>query len=123
MPDGTRRDLGCCEKVEQGKGSKVVIKLQAWDLNFSSISVLLQGGCGASMGIVDTGGNPLSKTYNGNTADQGYPALTEFIWDPWAAKVDPCCYLIYVRIWDRVIANNSWSGGHGNENWHSITIA
>ena len=123
LPDGTRRDLGCCEKVERGNGNKIVIRLQAWDLNFSSISVLLQGGCGASLAIVDTGGNSLSKTYNGNTADQGYPVPTEFIWDPWAAKVDPCCYLIYVRIWDRVIANNSWSGGHGNENWHSITIA
>ena len=81
------------------------------------------GGCGWSFPIVDTGGTSLSKTYNGNTADTGYPVATEFLWDPWAAKIDPCCYLIDVRINDRAIINNSWSGGHPNENWRSITIA
>lgn len=122
-PDGSRRDLGCCEKVERGKGNLIVIKLQASDANFSRISVQLLGGCGWSFAIVDTGGTALSKTYNGNLLDTGYPVLTEFLWDPWAAKIENCCYLIDVRIYDRAIVNNYWSGGHGNENWQSITIA
>ena len=115
--------MGCCEKVERGKGNLVVITITAWDENFSSINVALLGGCGWSFPIVDTGGTSLSKTYNGNIADTGYPVATEFLWDPWAAKIDPCCYLIDVRINDRAIINNSWSGGHPNENWRSITIA
>jgi hypothetical protein len=28
-----------------------------------------------------------------------------------------------VRIWDRAIVNNAYSGRHSNSNWHSITIA
>ena len=122
-PDGKRRDLGCCETVEQGKGNLVIISLQASDANFSQITVNLLGGCGASYSIVDTGGNSLSKTYNGDITDTGYPVLTEFAWNPWAAKISPCCYLIDVRISDRAVVNNYWSGGHANENWQSITIA
>ena len=122
-PDGKRRDLGCCETVEQGKGNLVIISLQASDANFSQISVNLLGGCGASFSIVDTGGNSLSKTYKGDITDTGYPVLTEFAWDPWAAGISPCCYLIDVRISDRAVVSNFWSGGHGNENWQSITIA
>jgi hypothetical protein len=122
-PDGTRTKLGCCETVKQGDGNTIVITLQASDDNFSQISVSLLGGCGVGIGIVDINGVALSKTYNGNTADTGYPAPTEFVWDPWATKIDPCCYLIYVQINDRAILNDAWSGGHSNVNWHSITIA
>lgn len=122
-PDGNQQKLDCCEKIEQGKGNLLVITLTASDENFSSIGVSLIGGCGASYPIIDTGGNDLSKSYNGNIADTGYPAPTTFLWDPWAAGVSPCCYLIYVTINDRVIAGNAWSGGHSNANWHSITIA
>ncbi|HEY7337143.1 MAG TPA: hypothetical protein VH639_19780 [Bryobacteraceae bacterium] len=122
-PDGKRRKLGCCETVEQGDGNLVVITLQAQDENFSRIDVSLLGGCGASYAIVDTSGTPLSKAYLGNTADTGYPAPTEFLWDPWSAKISPCCYLIDVRIYDRVVANDYWGGGSANENWQSITIA
>ena len=122
-PDGTRTKLGCCETVTQGDGNTIVITLQASDDNFSAISVSLLGGCGVGIGIVDINAVALSKTYNGNTADTGYPLPTEFVWDPWAAKIDPCCYLIYVQINDRAILNDAWSGGHSNVNWHSITIA
>jgi len=122
-PDGKRRDLGCCETVKQGDGNLVIITLQASDANFSQIAVNLLGGCGASYAIVDTGGTSLSKTYNGNIADTGYPVPTEFAWNPWAAGISPCCYLIDVRIYDRVVVNDYWSGGHSNENWQSITIA
>ena len=123
MPDGSRKKLGCCETVTQGNGNLVVITLQASDANFAAISVELLGGCGASYSIVDTGGNSLSKTYNGDVTDTGYPAPTEFLWNPWAAKISPCCYLIDVRIDDRTVTDNAWSGGHSNENWQSITIA
>jgi len=122
-PDGKRRKLGCCEKVERGDGNLVVIRIQAWDENFSHIEVNLLGGCGWSFAIVDTGGNSLSKTYKGNVADTGYPVPTEFLWDPWKANIPGCCYLIDVRIYDRTIINNSWSGGYSGENWQSITIA
>jgi len=123
MPDGTRKTLGCCETVQQGKGNLVIITLQASDANFSQISVELLGGCGASYSIVDTGGTSLSKTYNGDITDTGYPIPTEFQWNPWAAGISPCCYLIDVRITDRTVVNDSWSGGYENENWQSITIA
>jgi hypothetical protein len=123
MPDGTRKNLGCCETVKQGDGNLVIITLQASDANFSQIAVELLGGCGASYSIVDTLGTALSKTYNGNIADTGYPVPTEFKWNPWAAGISPCCYLIDVRITDRAVLDNAWSGGHENENWQSITIA
>jgi hypothetical protein len=122
-PNGNRTPLGCCEEIKRGNGNLLVITLQASDPNFSRLDVSLLGGCGVSVPIIDTGGNPLSKTYNGNIADTGYPAPTEFLWDPWSANIDPCCYLIYVTIHDRAIVNNFWSGGHGASNWHSITIA
>ena len=122
-PDGTTVPLGCCETIAKEDGNKVIVTLQASDANFSQISVSLIGGCGVSLGRVDTGGTSLSKTYNGNLADTGYPLPASFIWDPFAAPApDPCCYLVYVTITDRAIVNNFWSGGHSNVNWHSITI-
>lgn len=122
-PDGTRRKLGCCESIEKGAGNLLVVTLQAWDENFSAISVNLLGGCGVSVPLVSTTAVPLSKTYNGNIADTGYPVATDFLVDPWSLKVDPCCYLIYVTIADRAIVNNFWSGAHSVSNWRSITIA
>ena len=123
-PDGTRRPLDCCDApVKFGDGTLVVITLTAWDENFSRIDVALLGGCNGSYSVVDTGGASLSKTYNGNVADTGYPVATEFLWDPSQAGITPCCYLLDVRIYDRAIVNNYWSGGHASEGWHSITIA
>jgi hypothetical protein len=123
QPDGTRVPLGCCETIERGDGNLVVISLQASDPNFSRISVALQGGCNVTIPIVDVNGVALSKTYNGDLTDTGYPALTDFVWDPFTTPaVEPCCYLVYVRIADRAIVNNFWSGGHGAEAWHAITI-
>ena len=122
-PDGTRTDLGCCETVVKGNGNLVVITITASDDNFSQIAVSLLGGCGASHPIVDTSATPLSKTYNGDITDTGYPAPTEFLWDPFDTPgIDPCCYLVWVDIWDRAIVNNFWSGGHYNNNFHSLTI-
>jgi hypothetical protein len=122
-PDGQRQPLGCCEKIEQGEGNLLVITLTASDENFSHIGVSLMGGCGASYDIKDANtGEELSKYYNGNIADTGYAVPTTFLWDPWAAGVNPCCYIIYVTINDRAIVDN-YLAGHTNANWHSITIA
>ncbi|MEN8238614.1 MAG: hypothetical protein ABFR53_05360, partial [Actinomycetota bacterium] len=122
-PDGTVRPLGCCEEVDRGDGNTVLITLQASDANFSSMSVRLIGGCSVSLPIVDINGVALGKTYSGNIADTGYPVATTFEWDPWAANVDPCCYLVSVRIWDRAVVSNQWGGRHHEAAWHSITIA
>jgi hypothetical protein len=122
-PDGSITDLDCCEKVDRGDGNTILISVQTSDANFSYVSVDLYGGCNVSLPIVDTGGNSLSKSYNGNLLDTGYPVLTTFEWDPWASNVDPCCYLIYVQIWDRAIVTNQFGGRHYNVSWHSITIA
>lgn len=123
LPDGSVKALGCCEEIDQGEGNTLLITLQASDANFSWARVWLAGGCGVSLPIVDINGVALSKSYNGNTSDTGYPAPTTFEWDPWAAGVDPCCYLIYFRIWDRAIVSNQWAGRHYRTSWHSITIA
>lgn len=114
-PDGNLINLGCCEEIEQGNGNVLVISVQGWDPNFSKLTIGLHGGCGVHVPIH-------TKSYNGNVAETGYPALTSIEWDPWAANVEPCCYVIWVHIYDRVITNNTWSGGHHRANWHSITI-
>ena len=50
---------------------------------------------------------PLSKTYNGNVADTGYPVPTSFIWDPWSDPlIVPCCYIVRIDIRDRAVLNN-----------------
>lgn len=111
-----KRRLDCCETVTR-EGGALTINIIATDDNFSTLGVDLEGGCGASYGIY-------SKSYNGNLADTGAPAPgIDIVWDPWAAGVSPCCYVMYVRIWDRAIVNNSYGSRHSNSNWHSITIA
>ena len=110
------RVLGCCETVKRD-GGPLTITVEATDDNFGVLGVDLEGGCGVGIGI-------FSKSYNGNLADTGAPAPgIDIPWDPWAAGVEPCCYVIYVRIYDRAIVNNAYSGRHSNSNWHSITIA
>lgn len=120
-PDGTRPDLKC-GKVKRGDGV-IVVSIKAFDKNFSALSVAAQGNSGLSVPVVDTASVPLSKTYNGNTADQGYPVLTEFLWDPWSdPRMVPCCYVVRIDITDRAVINNSWAGGHGNAGWEAIEI-
>jgi hypothetical protein len=110
------RTLDCCETVKRG-GGPLTITVEAVDANFSVLAVNLRGGCGAAVPIFD-------KTYNGDLADQGAPAPgLPIVWNPWAAHVSPCCYVIFVEIWDRAIVNNSYGSRHYNANWHSITIA
>ncbi len=114
-PQGNLKDLDCCDTIQKGDGNVLVISVQAWDPNFSRLDITLYGGCGVSVGVH-------SKTYNGNLADTGYPVLTPITWDPWAAGVSPCCYVLWVQIWDRAIVNNQWAGRHTRANWQSITI-
>jgi hypothetical protein len=120
-PDGTRIPLKC-GKVRKGDGV-IVVTIQAYDPNMSQIAVTARGNSGLSIPVVSTTAVPLSKTYNGNIADQGYVVPTEFLWDPWSdPNMVPCCYLVYVEVWDRAILNNSFSGGHYNAGWEAIEI-
>jgi hypothetical protein len=121
-PDGTRVPLKC-SKVRKGDGL-IVVTVQAYDPNMSQIAVTARGNSGLSVPVVSTTSVPLSETYNGDITNQGYVVPTEFLWDPWSdPNIVPCCYLIYVEVWDRAILNNSWSGGHYNAGWEAINIA
>lgn len=120
-PDGTRVQLKC-GKVKKGDGL-IIVTIHAFDPNMSSVSVTARGNSNLSVPVVDITNTPLSKTYNGNIADQGYPIPTEFKWDPWNdPNIVPCCYLVYVEINDRTIINNAYNGGHYNAGWEAIEI-
>jgi hypothetical protein len=121
-PDGTLSPLKCA-KVGKGDGL-ILITIQAYDPNMSQIAVTARGNSGLSVPVVDTSSTPLSKTYMGNIADEGYVVPTNFLWDPWSnPSIIPCCYLIYVEVWDRTIINNTFNGGHYNAGWEAIQIA
>jgi hypothetical protein len=110
------QELGCCETVRQ-EGGDLTITVVGWDVNFGILTVEVYGGCGVSKKIY-------SKAYGGNTADTGAPAPgITFSWNPWNDGIKPCCYVVFFKIWDRAIVNNSWNGQHWNQNWMSVTIA
>jgi hypothetical protein len=128
-PGGELKPLKC-DQVHRG-GGLIRVTVQAFDVNFSRLSVAAQGNSSLSVPVegVPEGSPPgtlpvpLSKTYNGNIADQGYPAPTSFIWDPWAnPRIIPCCYVVRIDIWDRALSSNVWAGGHGNSGWEAIEI-
>ncbi|MEO8748094.1 MAG: hypothetical protein ABI379_10645 [Rhodanobacter sp.] len=122
-PDGTLAPPLKCGKVRKGDGL-IQITIQAYDPNMSQVAVTARGNSGLSVPVVSTTAVPLSKTYNGNVLDQGYVVPTTFLWDPWSdPNIIPCCYLIYVEVWDRAIINGYWSGGHYNAGWEAIQIA
>ena len=108
----------------------IKVTVQAYDTNFSRLSVNAEGNSSLSVPVVavpDPPGVgravPLSKTYNGNLADTGYPSPTSFLWDPWSdPNIVPCCYVVRIDIWDRTVINNVWGGGHGNSGWEAIEI-
>jgi hypothetical protein len=108
--------LGCCSDVSRDKGP-IEIHIEGTDENFSRLDIAAYGGCSGFISI-------FGKTYNGNRADHGAPApgITA-TWDPWADGVEACCYVVFVRLFDRAIVNDRWDGGHMYENWRSITIA
>ncbi|MDH4176636.1 MAG: hypothetical protein OEV72_03580 [Thermoleophilia bacterium] len=126
-PAGELKPLKC-GKVKRGDGL-IRITVEAHDDNFSRLSVAAQGNSSLSVPIVavpeGTPGPavPLSKTYNGNVADTGYPVPTSFLWDPWSdPRIIPCCYVARIDIWDRAVLNNAWAGGHGRSGWEAIEI-
>ena len=107
--------LGCCAEVTKDKGP-VEIHIEGTDDNFSRLDVIAYGGCSGSATI-------FSKTYNGDLTDHGAPAPGITVnWDPWTDGVEPCCYVVFVRLYDRAIVGNVWNGGHTYQNWRSITI-
>jgi hypothetical protein len=119
--DGTRVPLKC-GKVHKGDGL-IAVTIHAYDPNLSSVSVTARGDSGLSIPVVDVTNTPLSKTYNGNLLETGYPVPTTFLWDPWSdPNIVPCCYLVYIEINDRAILNDSYSGGHYNAGWEAIEI-
>jgi hypothetical protein len=121
-PDGTLVALKC-GKVRKGDGL-ILVTIHAFDPNMSTIAVTARGNSGLSVPVVSTTAVPLSKTYNGNIADQGYVVPTSFLWDPWSdPNIVPCCYLVYVEVNDRAILNNTFTGGHYNAGWEAIEIA
>ncbi|MGH8215365.1 MAG: hypothetical protein ACREPZ_06720 [Rhodanobacteraceae bacterium] len=122
-PDGTLAPPLKCGKVRKRDGL-IQVTIQAYDPNMSQVAVTARGNSGLSVPVVSTTAVPLSKTYNGNVLDQGYVVPTTFLWDPWSdPNIVPCCYLIYVEVWDRTIVNGYWSGGHYNAGWEAIQIA
>jgi len=132
--DGTTKPIECLERVSRDQGDLILVTVQAWDQNFSRLYVNAEGNTSISVPLkgvplpVWPGGVPvpLAKTYNGNVADTGYPAPTQFVWDPWSEPQileHPCCYIVHVYIYDRAVVNNSWSGGHSNAGWEAIEIA
>jgi hypothetical protein len=119
--DGTLVPLKC-SNVHKGDGL-ILVTVQAYDPNMSSIAVTARGNSGLSVPVVSTSSVPLSETYNGVITNQGYVVPTSFLWDPWSdPNIVPCCYLIYLEIWDRTIINGFWSGGHYNAGWEAINI-
>lgn len=110
------RELSCCETVTRD-GGPLTIHIEGEDLNFSSLSLALYGGCDVSVPI-------FSKTYDGDLTDRGAPSPgIDIPWDPWASGVERCCYVIFFHLYDRTIIRNVWSGGHHAQTWRSITIA
>ncbi len=126
-PNGELKPLKCGQ-VKEGDGL-IRITVQASDPNFGRLTVNAQGASSLSVPVVavpeGTSGPavPLAKTYNGNTADTGYPVPTSFLWDPWSdPKIVPCCYVVRIDIWDRAVINNAWGGGHHRAGWEAIEI-
>ena len=107
--------LPCCGKVSKA-GGPLEITVTGEDENFEALSISLRGGCNVSYPV-------FSKTYNGNTADTGAPPPgVTFTYDPWAAGVEPCCYVLEVVVSDRAIVSNTLWAHHVVSTVHSITI-
>jgi hypothetical protein len=130
LTPGGDLELLKCGKVKKGSGL-IRITVQAYDPNFSALSVAAQGNSSLSVPVVavpegsppGTLPVPLAKTYNGNLADQGYPVPTSFLWDPWSdPRIVPCCYVVRIDITDRALSSNHWGGGHANAGWEALEI-
>ena len=110
-------ELPCCGDKVSKEGGPLEITVTGQDANFAALSIALRGGCNASYPV-------FSKTYDGNILDTGAPppGIT-FSYDPWAAGVEPCCYVLEVVVVDRAIVNNTVYAAHQVSSVQSITIA
>jgi hypothetical protein len=107
--------LPCCAEVVKENGP-LTITVTGEDANFEALSIALRGGCNVSYPV-------FSKTYDGDVTDTGAPppGIT-FNYDPWAAGVEPCCYVLEVVVSDRAIVTNTLWAHHVVSSVHSITI-
>lgn len=122
-PDGTEEPVKC-GGIKKGDGT-LLIKFIAWDENFRQLTLTAQGGCGLNIPIIDeTTGTTVSRGYGGDITDKGEPVLRVVEWDPWKDNnIVPCCYNVVLRIWDRAIVDNFYSGGRHNSDWEAVEIA
>jgi hypothetical protein len=111
------QELPCCGSEVTRKGGPLEITVSGEDVNFAALSVSLRGGCNVSYPV-------FSKSYDGNVLDTGapLPGIT-FLYDPWAAGVEPCCYVLEVAVADRAIVSNTVYAAHTVSSVHSITIS
>ena len=110
-------ELPCCGSEVSKEGGPLEITVTGQDANFAALSISLRGGCNVSYPV-------FSKTYDGNLLDTGAPppGIT-FTYDPWAAGVEPCCYVLEVVVDDRAIVGNTVYAHHRVSSVQSITIA
>jgi hypothetical protein len=109
--------LPCCGAKVSREGGPLEITVTGQDANFAALSITLRGGCNVSYPV-------FSKSYDGNILDTGAPppGIT-FTYDPWAAGVEPCCYVLEVVVNDRAIVSNTVYANHVVSSVQSITIA
>ncbi len=109
--------LPCCGAKVEKEGGKLEITVSGEDANFAALAISLRGGCNESYPV-------FSKSYDGNVLDTGapLPGIT-FTYDPWAAGVKSCCYVLEVVVEDRAIVNNTVYARHAVSSVQSITIA
>jgi hypothetical protein len=123
--DGSIIPLGCCGEIKKGDGI-IQIHIRASDENFSRLSLRAFGGCSGAIDLRDlnTGNNKVTRYYSGVLMDKGEPVTRIVRWDPWNVpeKVECCCYVIWLEIWDRAVVGNHWASGHYNARWVSIKI-
>lgn len=111
------QSLPCCGSKVTKDGGPLEITVTGQDANFAALSVSLRGGCNVSYPV-------FSKSYDGDILDLGAPppGIT-FTYDPWAAGVEACCYVLEVIVADRAIVNNTIAAHHRVSSVQSITIA
>jgi hypothetical protein len=111
------KELPCCGSKVSKEGGPLEITVTGQDANFGALSIILRGGCNTSYPV-------FSLSYDGNILDTGAPppGIT-FTYDPWAAGVEPCCYVLEVVVDDRAIVSNTVYAHHRVSSVQSITIA
>jgi hypothetical protein len=111
----TIKPLECCGEVKKGQGI-IQIHFKASDENFGYYSLTAKGGCSGPFHIIDIDTlAPVSRSYNGNTSDQGELVTKIVRWNPWSGPGplnECCCYMVELRIYDRAIVGDTWGYRH-----------